>query len=177
MPRLLNNLFQLINAPVCRKMYGALEHVHANRPVESIDTIIIGDLCDERTLKQVCSLDHSLKILFPGRSLASSKLILGHLTSVLREGENVVIVNKGIMEGITYFDYPFLSQISRAELNMTKKSRRIYYPLLFAPVRSLKLLMGLACSNFKITNCPDKEIEDLCKRKKFNLIYLSNKDH
>lgn len=173
MPRFLSDFLQILNAPIYNKMYDALNHIHANRPIESIDTLIIGDFCLDRNLKQFCHLSHALKIMFPGRSLASSKLILEHFTSVLKEGGTVIIVNGGIKDGISSFDYPFFSEVTRKELQMHMNRSYFYYPLFFAPFKSLKMTFGLVSSKFQITECPDKEVVELCCRKKFNLFYLS----
>lgn len=153
-------------------MYGALDHVYADRQIESINTLIIGELCTDKTLEGFCQLDGSLKIMLPNRSLLSSKQIFFHLTSVLREGGNVIILDKGCSNGVSCYDYPFLSQISRLELKMTDECKKRNYPILYAPWQSIKLLLGLGSSRVQNVNCPDEEIIEVCKRKNFHLIYL-----
>ena len=175
MPRFLSTILQKLNAPIYRKIYGALDHVNANRQIEAVNTLIIGDLCTEKVLKKVCHLDSSLKIMFPNRSLVSSKLILYHLTSVLMEGGDVVIIDKGGGHGVTCYDYPFLSQITRLELNMKDESKKRNYPLLFAPLQSIKLLFGFGAYKIQQEECPDEDIIGMCKRKKFKLTYLKIK--
>lgn len=172
MPRILRKLLQKLNAPICRRMYGVLDHVSANRPIETVSTLVIGDLCSDKALNSVCQLDGSLKIMLPNRSLESSKLILFHFTSVLKEGGNVVITDKGSNKGVTCYDYPFFSQITRMELRMKDESKKRNYPLLYAPLQSLQLLFGFGASKIHKENCPDEEIIEMCKRKKFQLIYL-----
>ena len=172
MPGLLSKMLQKLNAPVCKKLYGALDHVHPNRQIETVKTLIIGDLCSDKVLKNVCQLDGALKIMFPNRSLISSKLILSHFTSILNEGGDVIIIDKGSKMGVTCFEYPFLSQITRLELNMKDECKKRYYPLLFAPMDSFHILFGIDFSKFHQEECPDLEIVGICKRKKFNLKYL-----
>lgn len=175
MPRFLSKILQKLNAPICRKIYGALNHLNANRQIETVNALIIGDLCTEKVLKKVCNLDGSLKIMFPNRSLVSSKLILYHLTSVLREGGDVIIINNGKGHGVTCYDYPFLSQITRLELNLKNESKKRNYPLLFAPLQSIRLLLDLGAYRIQQEECPDEDIIEMCKRKKFKLIYLKIK--
>jgi hypothetical protein len=171
----LKKILQKLNSPIRIKLYEALQHVQANRPIESINTLIIGDLCKDRMLMQLCQSNQSIKIMRPKRSLESSKLILAHFTSVLREGGKVIIIDLGSKEGVSCLDYPFLSQISRLELNLSENSKRISYPLLFFPLQCIRLMFGLGCSKIHEAECPDNEIVEICNRKQFKLMYLSNK--
>ena len=174
MPRILRKILQKLNAPICRKMYGALQNVHPNRPVQKTDTLIIGDLCSDKILGHMCQLNSSIKIMLPNRSLKTSKLILAHFTSVLPEGGRVIIVDRGSKSDISCYDYPFLSQISRLELGLIENNRKMNNPLLYMPLQSLRLLFGLSMTKYSILECPDKEIVEMCCRKQFVLSYLKS---
>ena len=170
---ILKKILRKLNAPVRNKALSALRYVSSNRDVQTVDTLIIGDMCPNKLLREVCSLDHSVKLVYPDRSLSSSKRILSHLTSLLPQGGNVVIVDRGSQNEVTPYDYPFLSQLARLELNIKEESKKIDYPLFFMPWQSLRLLFGISDSKLSVADCPDRELKDLCNRKSYNLIYLA----
>lgn len=171
---ILKKVLLKLNAPVRSKALGALRYVSSNRAVRTVDTLVIGDLCSSKILKGVCSLDNAVKVIYPGRSLSSSKRILSHLTSLLPQGGNVVIVDRGSQTEVTPYDYPFLSQLARLELNIKEESKKISYPLFYMPWQSLRLLFGLSIGlKLSVVDCPDQELKALCNRKSYNLIYLA----
>lgn len=88
-------LAYVINKKTMEKLYSPMLRLSANRKVEKVDTIVIGDMISISKLSQFCNLSHSMSLCAPGRTLNSSFLLLQHLTSRLDPKGSVVIVNRG----------------------------------------------------------------------------------
>lgn len=163
----------ILNRKVLQIVKAQRSRLGAKRDVESIDTLIIGDVCSDKVLNKFCSLDHCLKFTVPGRSLQSSLLLLCHLESVLKENGTVVIIGpkKKRNENVTLFDLPLISLVSSLELGINKKAAINSYPLIRHPFRSFRMLLGFTPLRGQ-NECPMKDFETLCKRKKFHFTYL-----
>ena len=172
MPGILKKILRKINAPIIRVLYGPLEKIKSTRPIEKIDTLVIGDICSDTLLNQYCDLEHSMKLMMPGRSIMATYILLCHFTSVLQEGGKVIVVDGKGKDGLSVYDYPYLSQLTRMGLKMKENGRKMTYPLFFMPLKSLLLLTGWGGDMYKKGKCLDDNIVKLCGRKKFELIYL-----
>ena len=173
MPRILNSMLVKLSRPIVRQMYSPLQRLRANRQVERIDVLVIGDMISDSLLSKYCSLEHAMKVLMPGRSLATSATLLAHLSSVLSTNGTVVIVDGGSSEDISVFDYPYLSQVTKLEMGVYDQPWKTTNPFRYIPEKSLKILFRTYCfTNFHEKRCPDDCITELCKRKGLKLIYL-----
>lgn len=158
----------ILNKIAIKKYYKPLTRLSPSRPVETIDTLIIGDYCTKNQMKSFCNLEHALMVVAPRRSLFSSFLILKHLTSRLQIGANIIIIDRGSIKETTYYDYPYLSQIEKLKISHPRRWLYCFflYRLLYDIGRG-NCLKGLCA-----TPCPNTEIQELCTRKGFTLIYL-----
>lgn len=173
MRRLLKKLLTILSRPIVSKMYAPLLRLKANRDVEIVDTLIIGDLISDSQLKKFCSLDRSMKVLLPGRSLFASSCILNHLSSVLSPKGTVVIVDGGSQAGLTEYDYPYLYWVFAKEYGVIDNPSMRNIPIRYMPIKSIQILLGLSFHRFHESRCNDEIINKLCFRKGYKLIYLT----
>lgn len=170
---ILESCVYFLNKHILHQINKPLDSLSPQRPVSLIDTLIIGDMCSAEVLDRFSAIDGRLSILAPERSLYSSSTILFHTASVLSPGGTVIIVipSKENSSRLTVFDSPFISYVTSLEEGCPKRSMKNSFPLVFAPVRSIKMLMGGSRRKEEI-KCPDKELADYCRRKGFKLICL-----
>ena len=161
-----------LNRKIRRDIWLPKERLNARRKVETVKTLVIGDVCSRKILSRHCDLSKSMIITAPDRSLATSALLLDHLESVLCSDGTVVIVGSKhpCRQLVTAFDIPFIGLITALELGINRNSSAYAFPLLLHPVRCAKLLGGRRVRT--VGKCPDQHIAALCKRKGFRLIYL-----
>lgn len=138
--------------------------VYGKNQVRNVDYLIIGDMTDigdicDKEKKTVC-------IMAPDRSLEGSFWILKRMFSLLDEesGKAIITVKeKNIKkQGVTLFEYAFLSPVYRNILKVHYLERRRKYPFFYSPVRSLKMICGIKHRSIK-TGCLDNSIEDFCR--------------
>ena len=175
MPRILKRIFQKLNWPIINMLYGPLNKVSSTRPVETIDTLIIGDICSDSVIKRYCSLRHCIKLLMPGRSLSASYILLSHFTSILPKGGKVVIIDGHGQDKLTAYDYPYLSQLSRLEYAIVDQPRKRACPILYIPIKSIQLITKIGGFGYRESECQYPEIVNFCNRKGLQLIYLEHK--
>lgn len=173
MRRFLKSFLTLLSRPVVSKMYSPLLRLKANREVETIDTLIIGDLISDSQLRRYCSLERSMKVLSPGRSVYASSCILSHLSSVLASNGTVIIVDGGSNSGLTEYDYPYLYWVYAMENGVPDNPTKRNIPILYMPLKSLQMLMGISFHHYRISECSNDVIKELCSRKGFKLVNLS----
>ncbi len=159
-----------MNRPVVRAFSAPL---YSNREIKHYDTLLIGDICSKNVLQDHITFN-TLSLTCPNRNLEASYQILLHTESILGEGGKCVIVDgkKEMKNPITLFDVGFLSQLRKKELNVECLEKKRNFPLFYAPLRSLKLLLGIGTSAYKKSVCPHKGIVDFCNKKQLQLTYL-----
>lgn len=164
----------IINKKVYLKIRQPLLSLGPKRPVEKIETLIIGNNFSLKILKAICRFDKALILTSPNRSLYASSMILYHTESILQDGGRVIIIaSKRKKEKVDMFDIPLISRVSALEEGLNRYSRINKYPFFIKPLKSILFLLGIACKNtLKMVECPDKELMDFCIRKNFELIYL-----
>ena len=106
----------------------------------------------------------------PGRSLTSSYEILRHTFSILKEpGASVVIaVRPANLEGAyTSFDMPVFrrSPTSVKRLGLEGLARQERWPLLFHPLKSLRLLFGPRPQAGEVLAQPPAEMLAFCEER------------
>lgn len=139
-------------------------YAYGKKQVRNVDYLIIGDMADtgdicDKGKKTVC-------IMAPSRSLEGSFWVLKRMFSLLdeRSGKAIIIVKeKNIKkQGVTLFEYSFLSPVYRNILKVHYLGKRRKNPFLYSPIRSFELVCGIKHKSVK-TGCLDKSIEEFCR--------------
>lgn len=137
--------------------------VYGKGQIRNIDYLIIGDMADIRDIcgkgkKTVC-------IMSPNRSLECSFWVLKRMFSLLNEksGKAIITVKeKNIKkQGVTLFEYSFLSPIYRNILKVHYLEKRRKHPFFYSPIRSFELVCGTKHKSEK-TEYLDNNIEEFC---------------
>lgn len=154
--------------------HNALSILHNRQNITKINTLIIGDTCSPSVTEKYTT-SNTLAIQFPDRSLEASIQILMHVVSILEEHGRCIIIHDNAIAGnkLTIFDLPFLHPITIKELQLEESKKKSAYPLIYAPIKSIKYLLGVKKDNFKETKCPVEELYTFCEERKLELIYLN----
>lgn len=165
-------IFGAVNIAVWMKSRDGIQYFSPSSKVRNIDCLLIGDMCCPDDI--IPENKSYIYISAPGRSLKSSFEILRHTFSILKEdgGEAVIAIQKGNMEkDISLFDIPFfeLSPVSIKRLHLEGLKRKKVLPLLFAPVKSLQILLGKKYKSIREIRLVPPEIEDFCKERNISL--------
>ena len=143
----------------------------------NFDYLIIGNMI---YIDDVVDCKNSvLEFRAPRRSLLSSYELLKRLFSLLREGGSAVIVadERDISScQISVLDVPYLHECQLQRLSIKNRLLRMYLPLVFAPIRTIRFLLGKKKGVCMITSCPMKELVTFCKVRNINLIFLKTKN-
>ena len=166
-----------LNKIVLRKS-NKMPLLSAQRKIKKYKYLVIGDLCPGSVLKDyIDKQEDAFKILAPGRSLNASYQILLHTISILDDGGTCIIVDSGKQSKKVYsiFDLPYLSLITRKELQIESAIRREFYPLFYAPIKSLLLLFDISYHHNKYKNmiCTDNRVMDFFQQRTNQFIYLN----
>lgn len=146
--------------------------LHGRHEIIKITTLIIGDVCSSSILRNY-KRGNTLEIVSPGRSFEASKMIFLHVESLLEEGDRLVLINnKNIPNGYTQFDLPYLNTITKKELGIEDMEQKRKYPLLYSPIKSMMILLGVSSRNYRKVECPDNMIKTFCYERNIELIYL-----
>lgn len=157
-----------------RKIYGSLfppkEMIFTER---NYDCIVIGDLGFEGKSIEGKKV---LRFQFPNRTLFASYIILQHVFSWLREDNGEVIIlsksNNLSKKQISVYDYPLLHRITLKKLNLKGSTPR--NPLFRNPILSLKYLLKISSTKYKIINPLFPELIDFCKKRRIKLTVMSS---
>ncbi len=145
------------------------------REIRQWNTLVTGDFTPPHTGSG--NNGNTLLITAPGRSLEASRQILLHTGSALAENGEVIILNKGKErknKTYTIFDIPYLGLVARKELGLERLERKARYPIIYEPLKSIRLLLGISSGKYVPETCPDEVIVNYCKRKGFKLTYLES---
>lgn len=162
-----------LNSEVIRRINLPTARIGARRDIETVDTLVVGDMCSKQVLKRYCTSANSLVIMAPGRSLSSSALIIAHLESVLQEGGTVIMIGtkRDNVNKVTAFDLPFISRVSLLELGIKKSFALCNMPFYLYPFKSIRMIIGSHGTKSE-ADCPSENIKKMCERKNLKLIYL-----
>ena len=169
-------IFRSMNSRVADSSYQTWSLLHNRTEIRKIHTLVIGDTCQpELTGKYATGNTHAVQ--FPNRSLRASWHIFMHMESVLEENGRLIIIhdNSRPQDKLTIFDLPYLSLITLKELDMEKHQWKLKYPLLWEPFLSFKYLSGHKKDGYEQQNCPLQELNQFCKERGIELIYLCRK--
>ena len=147
----------------------------SKREIKKYNSLVIGDVCSENILKSYLpKAGNSIEIMMYGRSLEASFQILLHTFSILEDGSVCVIIHDGKNKRCEYnlFDIPYFNLITLKELGLEKLIRKSNMPLFFEPIKSIRFLLGITYSHYKLADCPDERIVKFCENKNIRLKYL-----
>ena len=157
----------ITNLLVIKKMRFPAGFFNAKCKVRNVDYLIIGDLCNPHLF--IPEKASYIQISAPGRSLPASFEILRHTTGILKENGTAVIVDCGNRNKkgsvFSVFDIPILSlsPVSIKYLQLEKVKRKSYFPILFAPIGSIRLLLNLAGGNLLEVFATDAKFEEMAR--------------
>lgn len=160
-----------LNHFVCRKINRQREPFGINSSIRNVDYLLIGDYCD---IKKYVPWDKSHVALFaPGRSYEGAFQILRNTHSILKEegGTVVITIGKG-KKPYTVFDVPFFHELTVKQYGLEKLRKKSRYPIIFAPINSLKFLMGGTRNSFKISENVSEELRAFCAERNYHLLLL-----
>lgn len=168
-------LFVLMNHIVIRKIGCPFQALSSVREIKSYKTLIIGEYASPSEYRAYCDKDTSVVITSPNRSLEASYQLLLHTASCIEEcGTCIILYNRMVqINGLTLFDLPYIHPITRKELQIEYLVKQSRLPLLYEPIKSLKMLLHIKKRGFFETECPSAEIKNYCNKKGIHLIYMA----
>ena len=163
------------NHVVIKKINYPYSILHANREIKQYANLVIGDFGTSSSYKSHLKEGNTLIITSPGKSLAASYQILLHVISCMEDEGNCIIMQgkNESKKDYTLFDIHFFNLITRKELGVEYLINRRSFPLLYEPIRSLRILFNIHSKHYKATECPSMELKNFCKRKGISLTYLA----
>lgn len=143
------------------------------------DCLVIGETCFIAELFK--EKGTKIEFLAPNRSLVSSFELLKRLFSLLKEKTGTVIIictSIGVIdECVSVLDIPYLHETQLKKLAIKNRLLRLYFPILFAPLKSIKVLIGKRpIKSYKEIICPNDEIITFCKERDINLRFVKLND-
>lgn len=147
----------------------------AKRDIQTYDCLVIGDRCRRDMPERYgIPINNTFFLTVPGRSLEASFNILSHTFSLLNGQRRTCIIVHSGKDKTSYsvFDTPYISLVSRKELELEKLHARSSYPFFFDPIRSIRVLLSVIPQKYEESDCPDERIKQLCNDKGIRLIYL-----
>lgn len=168
-------LFVLMNHIVIREIGRPFQALSSVREIKSYDTLVVGEYAALSEYGAYCNKDRSVIITSPNRSLEASYQLLLHTISCIEDdGTCIILYNrKAQLKGFTLFDIPYIHPITRKELQIEHLVKQNRLPLLYEPIKSLKMLLHIKKRGFFETECPSTEIKNYCDKKGIHLIYLT----
>lgn len=161
-----------------KKIHAPMAKLSSSREIKSYNTIVIGDYCKKDVYLSYCREGAVLEFTCPQRSINASYQILLHTFSILEENGTCIIISgkDGKKNEYSVFDLPFLHFITLKELKLETLSCKSHWPLIFSPVRSIRILAGMRSGKYHLNNNLQdiSEIKEFCDRKGIRLIYLSS---
>lgn len=143
-------------------------YAYGKKQVRNIDYLIIGDMAD---IGDICCKKIAC-IMAPNRSLECSFWVLKRMFSLLNEksGKVIITVKEGNIkkQGVTLFEYSFLSPVYRNILNVHFLEKQRKHPFFYSPIRSFLLVCGIKHKTVK-TGCIDNSIEEFCRERGINV--------
>ena len=145
--------------------------VYGKDQVRTVNYMVIGDLFNASSI--IPPKKSTLYFEAPDRTLEGSFWILKRLFSIVDENNGKIIIaikRKNISkEGISLFEYSFLSPIYVKILNVRKLAFQRKHPLLYAPIRTMKLLINKRYNKSVIEECPDMDISTFASERNLNI--------
>ncbi len=169
-----------LNWIVLKKMRDEKEPFGTFSQIRNVDFLLIGTLFDAKSF--VPEGKSFVQISSPKRGLFSSYQILRHTHSILKEeGGTVVLAFERNRDNFSLFDMPFMHPVTIKKYGLESLKRKSRFPLLFAPVKSLFLIIGGGGgknSFIQFTDEKNQVYSDtavFCKERGYQLIALVKK--
>lgn len=164
-------MFLQFNDTVLRKQALQSSPFGANSPVRNVEYLIIGDMFDG-----ACAIGENatyVQISAPGRGEAACYEIVRHTHSILKEGGTVCICmdHRHIHDPIGIFDIRFFHPVTINRLHLRGKQKCARLPVLFAPIRSFRILIGRLSKKYTPSEYRSAEIETFCLERGYNVQY------
>lgn len=138
--------------------------------IRNVDYLVIGGCCNAKDyVPAECSY---VQIAAPGRGYHSSFQILRHTHSILKEEGGTIIIAIGKSRNVfTVFDIPFLHPVTIKKYRLERLCRRSKFPLIFAPIASVKFMFGRGSMYQLLQDVPD-ELKTFCDERNHKLLCL-----
>lgn len=168
----------VLNKIVLRKS-NKMPLLSAQRKIKKYKYLVIGDLCPYSVLKDyIDKQEDTFTILAPGRSLDASYQILLHTISILDEDGTCIIIDskRHSKQMYTVFDVPYLSLVTRKELQLESLVRRGFYPLFYEPIKSFSILFHISLGRKRYENviCRDNRFTDFLHKRANQFVYFKS---
>ena len=165
-------LWLFLDERVKRILDEQTSYVYGIKQARNVDYLIVGDMAD---IRDICEEGKKIVcIMSPNRSLECSFWILKRMFSLLDEkaGKAIIIVKKENIkkQGVTLFEYSFLSPVYRNILKVSYLEKQRKHPFFYSPIRSFLLVCGIKHKSVK-TGCLDNNIEEFCRVRGINVEY------
>ena len=147
-------------------------YVYGDNWIRNVDILIIGDLFDA-----CCLIPQDKKIVqisTPDSSIESVTWILKRMFSLVDEinGKIIIVLKERNLykKGISLFEFSFLSPIYIKILNVQALAQKRNHPFIYAPLRTMKLLINRKKSRSVVWKYPpSKELVEFCEERNLNL--------
>lgn len=163
-------LLLVLNQAVVNRILAQKAPFSTSSRIRNVDCLIIGAPCEYKhilpqdcnTFVHISSMDMSIKSCFE---------ILKHTSSILKENGGCVIFVPQIHENgkFSLFDAFFFNDVTLVKHNMKSFKLKKFFPLLFAPIMSTKLLSKRKVNFLNHIDCPDIEIYRFCLERNLKL--------
>ena len=159
-----------VNELTVRKMSKRIAPFSTRSRIRNVDTLVIGET-DSVCAKTAAKQGTSVEICLPGCTLAGAYEVLRHTFSILKEsgGNAVLAVKKKNIGKIGYslFDIGFFHVVTMNRLGLKNVRLMSHFPIVFAPVKSLRFLLGIGnkrnadeyCDDNIMRFCSERDIE------------------
>lgn len=162
---LLGFLYLLANLKIKKRVAWNADHLFSDID-RNYDYLLIGEPWNYKEIvngKMICFFS-------PHRSFLSSRELARRLYSLLKEGTGTLIIScrdkAFASKEISVLDIPYLHEMQLHQYGITKAKMKIYLPLLFAPIASIRYLF--APKRRKFCNVDMKaypELSEFCKER------------
>lgn len=163
-----------LNEAAVRRIRAQLEPFGARSRVRNVDYLLIGDMCRPEDI--VPAGKSYVQIAAPGRSLAACYEILRHTHSILKEDGGCAVLavqdKNSDKKSYSVFDVSFFHTVTVTKLCLERLSKWRSFPVLLAPWRTMRFLIGWKRDGWHRAACPDRGIERFCVERNIELRYM-----
>ncbi len=158
----------LLNEATRKKLQSFHKPFDTFSEIRNVDYLIIGDQCDPQEF--VPEDKTYVQIAAPDRGIRSAYQILRHTHSILKEEGGAVIMTCGkSKKEFSIFDIPFLHPVTIKKYHLENLKMKSNLPILFAPIASLKFLIGGTQHTYTAMRDVDEELITFCEERNYSL--------
>ena len=162
----------LINKQAVAKLKNQYAVFSPQSSTRNVDCLLVGDMVlADRFTESGTSV---VQLAAPGRGFFSDYELIRHAHSILKDGGSIIVAYyaKNADKGLSIFDYPIFHQITFEKYHCTDKKKRMQFPLLFAPVRTLRFLYGPSAKDGTLKYREFPAIDSFCEERGYNVTYI-----